>query len=64
MWIYSLIHENNILKCDVDKQLIDFFTKSIKVALLIISGIIFALLIRLFCYFKVHYVNSRSLFYF
>lgn len=64
MWIYSLIHENNTLKCDVDKQLIDFLTESIKVALLIISGIIFALLIRLFCYFKVHYVNSRSLFHF
>lgn len=59
MWIYSLIHENKTLKCDVDTQLIDFLTESIKVALLII-----ALLIRLFCYFKVHYVNIRSLFHF
>lgn len=59
MWIYSLIHENKTLKCDVDKQIIDFLTESIKVALLII-----ALLIRLFCYFKVYYVNIRSLFHF
>lgn len=40
MWICFLIHENNTLKCNGDKEFIDFITKSIKVAPLITSGII------------------------